>query len=327
MRPVGPLALFSRLWAVAAALHHLEARPLAGLPLYPFVVLVLLFPERLWSLALFATAHAALLALDLPAAANHSVLALLIDFLLLFGCVRAMRANDPAAAPRRLWEALRGPARATVVCVYFFAIFHKLNSSFFDPEVSCATSQLAKMFRLHGLESWEPASSALALNIQVTLAAEVAILALLLWPRAAHIGALIGLAFHTGLAWASFFDFATVVFAAYLFFFSWEELEARMKPIPRWGDPCFLAAFAALSGVSLYFHGLRGNAVIVAGDELSLRADTLICLAWMAMVWPLLLPLFARAGEWRGDRRSDGRRKDEPPDRPGRTFRARRVPG
>jgi hypothetical protein len=79
-----------------------------------------------------------------------------------------------------------------------------------------------------------------------------------------------------------------------------------MKAIPRWADPCFLAAFAALSGVSLYFHGLRGNAVIVAGDELSLRADTLICLAWMAMVWPLLLPLFARAGAWRGDRRWAG---------------------
>jgi hypothetical protein len=30
-----PLGLFSLPWALAAALHHLEAHPLAGLPIYP----------------------------------------------------------------------------------------------------------------------------------------------------------------------------------------------------------------------------------------------------------------------------------------------------
>jgi len=307
MRLASPLALFSRLWAAAAALHHLEARPLAGLPLYPFVALVLIFPERLSAVALFAAVHVALLALDLPAAANHSVLALLVDVLLLIGCA-AGRFADRGADPRKLWAALRGPVRATVACVYFFAIFHKLNSSFFDPEVSCATSQLAKAFRLHGLEALEPSASALALNIQVTLIAEAAILVLLLWPRATHVGALLGLVFHTGLAWASFFDFATVVFAAYLFFFSWDALEERMKAIPRWAVPCFLGAFVTLSAISFWFHGVRQSAVVMAGEELSLRADTLICLCWMAMVWPLLLPLFARRGEWREDRRWSGAR-------------------
>ena len=72
------LGLFALLWALAAALHYVEARPLAGLPLYPCVLLLWLFPERLWALASFACVHVALLALDLPAAANHSVLALLV---------------------------------------------------------------------------------------------------------------------------------------------------------------------------------------------------------------------------------------------------------
>src|SRR6185295_16640158 len=297
----GPLGLFSRLWVVAAALHHLEARPLAGLPLYPFVVLVLVFPDRLWAIAVFAVAHVSLLALDLPAAANHSVLALLIDVLLLIGCARAARVADPEEAGRAFWDALRGPVRATVICVYFFAIFHKLNSSFFDPEVSCATSQLAKVFRLHGLQAWEPAVSTLALNIQVTLVAEAAILVLLLWPRTAHLGALAGLLFHSGLAWASFFDFATVVFAAYLFFFSWDALRERMRAVPRWAVPCFLASLVALSAVSFYLHGLRGNPLIVAGRGASLTADTLICLFWLVMTWPILLPLFAQRDAVRED--------------------------
>jgi hypothetical protein len=146
----------------------------------------------------------------------------------------------------------------------------------------------------------------LALNIHLTLAAEVAILALLLWPRSTHLGALLGLVFHTGLAWASFFDFATVIFAMYLFFFSWESLEARLGAIPRWAAPCFLAAFAGLAATSFYFHGFRGDPAIVEGRAWTLQADTLICLLWMLMVWPLLLPLFARAGAWRGDHRWEG---------------------
>ena len=307
MRAKSPLGLFSLLWAAAASLHHLEARPLAGLPLYPFVLLLFLFPERLWAVAAFALAHGILLSLDLPSAANHSVLGLLMDGLLLVGCTLSSRA-DAASRPRALWSALRGPVRATTAVVYFFATFHKLNSSFFDPEVSCATSQLQKIFELHGLEEFRPSAAALSFNIYLTLAFEAGILVLLLWPRFTHLGALLGLLFHTGLAWASFFDFATVVFAMYLFFFSWEHLEERMKAIPRWGQPLFFAAFAALAATSFWFHGYRRDATVIEGREASLTADTLICLFWMAMVWPLLLPLFLRPAALRADPRWSGAR-------------------
>jgi hypothetical protein len=309
VRAQTPLGLFSLLWAAAAALHHLEARPWAGLPIYPFVILLLLFPGRLWAIAAFALAHATLLALDLPSAANHSVLALLMDGLLLIGCAHAAAAGgDSSSRPARLWSALRGPVRATTAAVYSFAIFHKLNSSFFDPEVSCATRQLAKIFELHGIDAWTPGASWLALNIPITLAAEIGVLLLLLWPRATHLGALLGLAFHTGLAWASFFDFATVVFAMYLFFFSWESLEERLQAVPRWAWPCFLCAFAALAATSVYFHGIRGDATLIAGRRWSLQADTLICAFWMLMIWPLLLPLFRRREKPRLDRRWTGAR-------------------
>jgi hypothetical protein len=213
--------------------------------------------------------------------------------LLLIGCAQAA-AGDPASRSVRFWSALRGPVQATAAAVYFFAVFHKLNTSFLSPEVSCATSQLAKIFELHGLEEWTPPAPTLAPNIYLTLAAEAAILLLLLWPRSIHLGALLGLAFHTGLAWASFFDFATVIFAMYLFFFSWESLQERMKAVPGWAFPCFLAAFAALAATSFYFHGFRGNPTLLAGRRFSVQADTLICLFWMLMVWPILLPLFAR---------------------------------
>jgi hypothetical protein len=63
LRVKTPLGLFALLWALAATLHYLEAQPLAGLPLYPFALLLFLYPERLWALTSFACAHAVLLAL------------------------------------------------------------------------------------------------------------------------------------------------------------------------------------------------------------------------------------------------------------------------
>lgn len=300
-----PLGLFSVLWALAAALHHLEAQPLAGLPLYPFVILLLLYPERIWAIASFALVHATLLSFDLPAAANHSVLALLVDVCLLIGCVQVLRSEHPEPRGRRLWRSVQGPIQATVAVVYFFAAFHKLNSSFFDPDVSCATSQVAKMFELHGFERPET-MSALGINIYLTLILETAIVVFLLWPRFSHIGALIGLLFHTALGWAQFFDFATVVFALYLFFLPWDGIQRSIPRIPRWAGACFLAGLLGLSATSLLFHGIRSSSVIFEWPGWSLQADTVICLFWTLMVWPILFPVFSQANAWQGHRRWKG---------------------
>jgi hypothetical protein len=300
-----PLALFSVLWAFAAALHHLEAQPLAGLPLYPFVILLLLFPGRIRAIAAFALAHITLLWFDLPAAANHSVLALLVDIALLIGCARVLWGREETAE-ERLWTGVQGPVRATVVVVYGMAVFHKLNSSFFDPQVSCATTQLAKMFELHGFPE-EPANlAAFGFNIYLTLAFEIAILLFLLWRRTAFLGALAGLVFHTAVAWAQFFDFATVVFALYLFFLPWDGLHAAISGVPRWAWGWFLAGFIALAVISFYYHGFQGDTEIYGWPGWALQADTLIVLLWTLMVWPILLPVYlsrpvqAGASRWTG---------------------------
>jgi hypothetical protein len=301
-----PLGLFALLWALAAVLHHLEAQPLAGLPLYPFAVLLCLYPERLWALASFACAHTALLSLDLPAAANHSVLALLVNGCLLIGGGQALRSAPPAARGRRLWDSVRGPLQATVAVVYFFAVFHKLNTAFFDPDVSCATSQVAKMFALHGFPEPPIPLAAFAFTSALTVIVEVAIAVCLLWPRGAHWGATLGLLFHTGLGWALFFDFATVVFALYLFFLPWERIHQAMARIPRWAGVCCVSCFVLVCVMSFTFHGLRQNPVIVEWSAWSLQADTLICLFWTLLLWPILLPIFGKGrvssgeGRWTG---------------------------
>ncbi len=296
-----PLGLFSVLWALAASLHHLEAQPLVGLPLYPFALLLLLFPERIWAIASFAAAHAALLSIDLPAAANHSALALLVDGGLLVGCCAAARSAQPHR-PERLWEGIRGPMKATLAVVYFFTVFDKLNSSFLDPATSCAVLQLARIFPLHGLAGPTGYPEAFAFNVELTLIAESTILVLLLWPRFAYLGALIGLAFHTGLAWAQFYDFSTVALALYLFFLPWEKVQRDISRLPGWVRGLSLVCLVCLAATSLFFLAFRGDAIIASWPHWTLRAETLICAFWTLMIWPILLPLFWHGPERRADR-------------------------
>ena len=301
-----PLGLFALLWALAASLHHLEAQPLAGLPLYPFAILLFLYPERLWAITSFTCAHTALLSLDLPAAANHSVLALLVNGCLLIGGVQVLLSAPPEVRGRRLWECVRGPLQATVVIVYFFAVFHKLNTSFVDPDVSCATSQVAKMFALHGFPEPPMPLSAFSFTIYLTVIVEAAIAVCLLWPRCTQWGVTLGLLFHTGLGWAQFFDFATVVFALYLFFLPWDGIHQAIARSPRWVGVCFVSCLVLICVTSVAFHGIRQNPVIVEWPAWSLQVETLICLCWTCMVWPILLPIFGQGAVWGGDGRWTG---------------------
>lgn len=296
-----PLGLFSTLWAVAACLHDLEQRPLDGLPLYPFALLLLFFPERICAIATFALAHLVLLSFDLPAPANHVVLSMLVDATLLIGCAATLQTAPPDRG-KKLWESVRGPLQATLLIVYAFTVFHKLNKSFLDPEVSCATGQMARMLLMHGLQPASP-WTAFAFNIYVTLIAESAIVVLLLLPRFVYVGALVGLMFHTGLAWAQFFDFSSVVLSLYLFFFPWDRLQQDIGRIPGWVRVCFFASLTALAVTSFWCYGLRETPVIAPGPLWTFRAETPICLFWTVMMLPIVVPVF-----WHGVVRRDDRR-------------------
>jgi hypothetical protein len=161
------------------------------------------------------------------------------------------------------------------------------------------------MFELHGFE--RPTSmSGFAINIYLTLILEIVIVVFLLWPRFSHVGALIGLLFHTAVGWAQFFDFATVVFALYLFFLPWDGIQRGIATVPRWAGACFVFGLVGLSATSFVFHGIRKNPVILDWPGWSLQADTLICVFWTLMLWPILLPVFSRGNLRPSDRRWAG---------------------
>ncbi len=280
------LRWFVTLWVMAAALHYTDSNPRAVLPILAFGLPALLFPTNLWAVGLFVALVAVDGALALPAPANHKMVNLLVALALTAAALCAVATRDNGEPFVHRWlAAARTPVGLTLLVVYLFTVVHKLNTAFFDPAVSCAGHLFRQMAGLNGLGRLElnpTAGWALAVG---TVAVEAAILVLLAVPRLRPWGLLVGISFHALLAPASFWDFATVVFALYVLLVPnrvFAELAPRFQVVRRWA----LGAFAV--------HLIMSAGASYTGTEVSpygLTWHTLQVLTWYAIVLPLMLPL------------------------------------
>ena len=131
--------------------------------------------------------------------------------------------------------------RCLLVVMYFFGVFHKLNSDFLDPSISCATSLWDSM--PDWMASWN-LQWFRQLAIYGTLVGESAILLGLLAHRTRHLGIISGMAFHSMLALSGYGfypAFSTLTISLHLLFLSpgaasrivcspsWTALQARMR--------------------------------------------------------------------------------------------------
>lgn len=171
--------------------------------------------------------------LHAPVLSNHTILK---NFLLLGAVGAALWASLVATSYERFWNALLPVARGLLLVMYFFGVFHKINSDFLDPEISCATSL------------WQ-AMPALLANINLpgqghimaygTLAVETGLLIFLLLPRFRLWGIMLGSAFHMLLAfsgYALYSTFSILTIFLHFCFFSLKELNtlADSKPYRAW---------------------------------------------------------------------------------------------
>lgn len=116
------------------------------------------------------------------------------------------------------WLELFAPiVRIEVLILYFFAVFHKLNSDFLNPQVSCATDLL----KAQNILNFPIIPELFAFAGYFTLFIEIAIPLLLFFKRTRKSGILIGILFHSVLAYSSYngyFDFSSMMFALYFLF-------------------------------------------------------------------------------------------------------------
>lgn len=143
-----------------------------------------------------------------PRLANHSTLTLALNAYLIIAVAVAI-------ATRRTRDALidRRALFATLVVVYFWAGFHKLNRDFFDAVVSCSNWYHAKFldsaFGYRGdIPVWLRGVSPM-----VAVVTELGGVALLLHRRTRAVGLLVFVGLHAYLSLAGFMDFAAVMVA------------------------------------------------------------------------------------------------------------------
>jgi len=282
------LRWLSTFWVIAAAVHFTDSDPLAVLPVIAVGLPVLMLPTSALTFGVFVLGAGVSAAMSLPAAANHKVLSLLVS--LAFGAAALYvwatrnRPTSQGTFVARWLTAARTPACLTLLVVYLFTVFDKLNTAFFDPATSCAGFLLDQMLDYNGILA-EPGSALVRVAAIGTVLVEATILVCLAVPRLRRWGLVLGIGFHLVLAPASFWDFATMVFALYILFIP-PRVFAKLAPRTATPRLIGLAAFG--------LHMVLAITVNLAGTNtspLGLRWHTLILLTWYLAVIPMLFTL------------------------------------
>jgi hypothetical protein len=228
-------AQFSVLWAIAALFHVASVNewrtswpPILG------AAWVLVQPGRALPLAALAAGQIWITVVQAPFIANHVLLTALINGAVLLGIGVVYRRHG-SATPAAVYEMWAPAARVALVAMYVFAVFHKLNADFFDPDVSCgATFYVEQLTRFPFLPASKAAVSA---TIYLTVLVEAAIPVLLLLRRTRHLGVLVGAVFHWLLALHpkdGFYNFSSMLLAVFYLYAS-DVIAARTADVSkRW---------------------------------------------------------------------------------------------
>lgn len=173
----------------------------------------------LFVLILFSTISTIIQA---PAQSNHTMLRsmFLIGYWLSF--IYAM------ARARPITEVFANAVlagRGALLVMYFYGIFHKINTGFLDPEVSCAAALWDQMLPPI---SWIQSVYVDYAGIYGTFIIEGVLIIALLIPKTRHLGMVGGICFHVFLSlsnFAAYISFTTLTISMHVLFLSAAQLD------------------------------------------------------------------------------------------------------
>lgn len=206
----GAATAFAFLWAGALLSHQvfygLAAATFCDALLTAAALAVMAAPGAAWGLPVLCAAHVAAVWQALPEAPNHWYFSGLVSLgvVLIWAAARGRRDDVAVELP--------GLARWCLAAVYFFSGFHKLNTSYFTPELSCGVllyGKLRKAVPVLPAGDWAAmAGAGVGAGMELGLAA-----ALVLWPAGRRWVALAGVLFHTALGLMQYRRFSLIAFA------------------------------------------------------------------------------------------------------------------
>ncbi|MEM6906915.1 MAG: HTTM domain-containing protein, partial [Pseudomonadota bacterium] len=219
MTPAHPLLLFRAGFGFYLVFHtgyqlQYGTSSLESLFVAPAAFLLMLWPGSGALFALTVALHFADLMLRPPIQSNHTMmsffLTLGIGLAYLNLAWRERRLSVSAAQHFELFSPL---GRMLLIGMYVFGTFHKINSDFLNPAVSCAVA----LWRSYGFPAWLQEAPSLHVAIAYgTLVLETVAIVLLLIPRLRWAGMLLGLGFHGFLGFATFQNYHAFSLLAFL---------------------------------------------------------------------------------------------------------------
>ncbi len=265
-----PASLFALLYAAAVLLHIVWPPVFQPTPAFPApppwlltgvvlaAVAVIHRPASVGRLLGLAIVQLLDVAYYLPVVPNHWLLTGIVSLAILgAAAVVALRAGPAGLQLGELYQTLTPSVRLSAAIFYFFTFFHKLNTDFLNPDVSCAVrflEQTLAPFASSGLSALPGVGAAV---IGATLAVELFVAVGLAVPRWRAGACLLGAGFHLLLALDAphiFYNFSAVMFV-----FLWVCLPASRaawiarQPGGRVGLSHFLGGYALIVGLVWWF--------------------------------------------------------------------------
>ncbi|OBG84413.1 hypothetical protein A5699_27145 [Mycobacterium sp. E802] len=282
------LGWFGMLFAMGLVFHFSDSQPQAVLPVLLAALPALIFFGSVAATGLALVAGAVVAALNLPAASNHLVMSLLVALALGGAAVWALADRSspdrPGSFVTRWLQSARSPVGLVLLVVYLFTVFDKLNTAYFTPATSCGGELFGQLFWLNGADGVVPGPVVGQFVAVTTVVIEAALLVLLAVPRWRYRGMLLGVGFHSVLALASFYDFATVVFAVYVLLVPAEAFATERPEKPRRA-----LRVVALTGFAAHVLLSAGSSSAESPDSpLGLPWHSLLVLTWAVAVFPVM---------------------------------------
>jgi hypothetical protein len=215
---------FCCLWAIATLFHMAHSDLFTTRFHYVLLSLAavyVIFKPSIGKLVLLITMQLVDIVYTMPATSNHWLFTAFVNLTIIQALLYLIIKNRRFQIREdQFFETFAPVIRIEVIILYFYAVFHKLNSGFFTPESSCATD-LLKAQHLDIIFPLTP--EIFAANAYFTLVIEAAIPIFLSFQKTRNWGILIGLIFHFLLGYSShnaFYDFSSMIFASYFLFAS-----------------------------------------------------------------------------------------------------------
>jgi hypothetical protein len=198
-------------------------------------------PRSLFTLRLSVVSYLVTFIAQMPANPNHRWILLFVALAILARIKRIKRVDDLALETR-------ASLRWITCIVYFFATLAKLNSAYFDPQISCASffsNQTLALYGLGGLNIFGGSNTVATVSTLI----EGLLPLLLLWPRSRQVAILIGILFHIllSLNLARYFgNFSSVMFVLLGSWLPEESCKRICRAVANRGKPALRVWGASL---------------------------------------------------------------------------------